>query len=148
MNEYACSTCGFKLWLPISRLRTSLVGLYDDNRYPGRLILVLAEHAEHLHELDATSSCDFMEDARQAGAALTQVTGAQRVNYAVLGNTQPHLHWHIIPRDPATEPLPSRPPWEDPRPVAPLDPDRISDLIEDLSDALDVGLRTEGNRQG
>jgi len=32
------------------------------------------------------------------GDALLEVTGAYRINYAILGNTDPALHAHIIPR--------------------------------------------------
>ena len=46
------------------------------------------------------------------GDALLEVTGAYRINYAILGNTDPALHAHIVPRF-LTEPDEYRkgPPW-------------------------------------
>jgi diadenosine tetraphosphate (Ap4A) HIT family hydrolase len=32
------------------------------------------------------------------GDALLKVTGAARINYAILGNAEPALHAHVIPR--------------------------------------------------
>jgi diadenosine tetraphosphate (Ap4A) HIT family hydrolase len=65
-------------------------------------------------------------------ASKEAVTGAPRINYAVLSNAEPHLHAHLIPRQPASEALPSRPPWNDPRDLGPLGQEQL----ESLSDAL------------
>ncbi|MGD0749887.1 MAG: hypothetical protein ABSA23_00600 [Anaerolineales bacterium] len=32
------------------------------------------------------------------GDALLEVTGAYRINYGILGNSDPFLHAHIVPR--------------------------------------------------
>ena len=134
-NGYVCDECGFKLWLPVLSNPTTHLGLYDDARFPGRCILVFGRHVEHLTELTRDESCTFMEDGRLAAAAIHDVTGARRINYAVLGNTEPHLHLHLVPRFDA-EPKPKRPPWEDPRPTTPLAPDRIAELRSSLRRVL------------
>jgi diadenosine tetraphosphate (Ap4A) HIT family hydrolase len=38
------------------------------------------------------------------GDAVLQVTSAHRINYEILGNSEPELHAHVFPRY-ATEPL-------------------------------------------
>lgn len=136
MTEAACSTCGFKLWLPVVRLRTSYLGLYDDARFPGRCLLVLTEHVEDLTALPQEVACDFLEDARDSARAIQSVTGSPRINYAILGNTESHLHWHLIPRRPDAEERPARPVWEDPRPVTPLDADEATRVVEQLRSTL------------
>ena len=37
------------------------------------------------------------------GDALLEVTGANRINYGIMGNPDPFLHTHIVPRN-LTEP--------------------------------------------
>lgn len=136
MMDTGCLTCGFKLWLPVVRLRTSYLGLYDDARFPGRSLLVLADHVEDLTALSQKTACEFLEDARDSARAIQSITGSPRINYAILGNTEPHLHWHLIPRQPDAEDRPQRPVWEDPRPAAPLGADEVTRLIGQLRSTL------------
>jgi diadenosine tetraphosphate (Ap4A) HIT family hydrolase len=118
--QYECDECGFALWNPIARLKVSTLGLYDDYRFPGRCILALNDHYEQWEVLDRTVMQAFVEDAQQASLAISRVTAALRVNLALLGNTEPHVHFHLIPRQPISEPNPTKSPWNDPRPVGPL----------------------------
>jgi diadenosine tetraphosphate (Ap4A) HIT family hydrolase len=119
-SEYACGTCGFTLWRPLATLDVSTLGLYDDARFPGRCLLALHEHYEDLSAVPPALLSRFILDVRCAGAAITAAIGADRMNYAVLGNVEPHVHFHLIPRIFATDPIPRRPPWEHPAPVSPL----------------------------
>jgi diadenosine tetraphosphate (Ap4A) HIT family hydrolase len=136
VNDVTCGTCGFKLWLPVARLQVATLGLYDDARFPGRALLMFDDHVEHLEDVSPEQACAFLEDARAAARAIKLTARSPRVNYAVLGNTQPHLHWHLIPRQPRSEPAPQRPPWEDPRPLEPLGADDVTRFLERLRDAL------------
>ena len=111
-----CRVCGFSLWIPVARLQVSDVGLYDDARFPGRTLLSLREHYTDLLDVPPDVSSAFVQDLRSLRDAVRQVTRAPRVNYAVLGNAEPHVHWHVIPRHPDREPLPHNSPWQDPRP--------------------------------
>ncbi|MGD9790059.1 MAG: HIT family protein [Phycisphaerales bacterium] len=83
----------------------------------GWVVLVLRHHAashpEHLADLPIeTQSAIFAEVARVANAIRT-VFGPVRINYECLGNVVPHIHWHVIPRDPTdpTDPDPRKPVW-------------------------------------
>lgn len=94
-----CDTCGFELWTPIAALRVSHVGLYDDARFPGRLIVSLDEHREHFDDVDADLLAAFMADLQDASLVLRKtLDDVARVNMAVLGNKVPHVHAHLIPR--------------------------------------------------
>jgi diadenosine tetraphosphate (Ap4A) HIT family hydrolase len=133
--SYQCSICGFNLWLPLIRLDVSTLGLYDDARFPGRCILALHDHYEDLSEVELDLLQRFANDVRRAGGAIKAASDADRMNYAVLGNVEPHVHFHLIPRLFAIDPVPRRPPWEHPEPVSLLPPaevHRLSDAIVDL----------------
>ncbi len=115
-EEYrACPECGFQLWNPITHLSASDVGFYDDARFPGRMIVALREHHEHLDLLPGTLGLVFMQDIKWCSSILREHVGATRVNVTVFGNKEPHVHAHVIPRFGEDEPLPGESPWLDPR---------------------------------
>jgi len=131
-----CSQCGFELWRPIAELEVADLGLYSDERFPGRCILKLREHRERLEELPEELLLAFHRDLRRASEAIRSVTGSQRVNFAVLGNTVPHLHGHLIPRIPENEPKPGSSPWDDPRPRVTLLGSEAKRIVAELQAIL------------
>ncbi|HJQ01549.1 MAG TPA: hypothetical protein VJ851_08105 [Jatrophihabitans sp.] len=135
--QWRCHTCGFTLYIPVpASLTTSQLGLYSDARFPGRAILAFNQHAEQLEELSSDDRAAFWADGVKVGAAIKRVTGSRRINYAVLGNAEPHLHLQLIPRKPEVEPLPTRPPWSDSRPLEELDSKTVRDLVQTLQKLL------------
>ncbi len=111
-----CLVCGFGLWQPIYKLKVSHVGFYSDSRFPGRVIVTLDRHFEQLDEVPKALLAEFMSDIQMTSKAIKCTTGAKRVNVAILGNLDSHVHAHLIPRKPDREPFPTKAPWEDPRP--------------------------------
>lgn len=95
-----CAKCGFELWNPVAELSVSTVGLYDDGRFPGRLIVSLNDHFDHLDDVDAPLTAAFMDDIRAVSKVLREMDEVTRVNVAILGNKVPHVHAHVIPRCP------------------------------------------------
>ncbi len=51
-----------------------------------------------LNDLDQAQRAQYLCDMALVGDALLEVTGAYRINYAILGNSDPVLHAHIVPR--------------------------------------------------
>lgn len=51
-----------------------------------------------LNDLDSQARVNFLRDMTLIGDAILEVTGAARINYEILGNSEPALHVHIIPR--------------------------------------------------
>jgi diadenosine tetraphosphate (Ap4A) HIT family hydrolase len=121
-------------------LAVSELGIYADARFPGRSLLAYRNHAENLDELPKPDLAALWNDAITVGSLLRSVVGATRINYAVLGNVERHLHIHIIPRKPELEPLPTRSAWSDPRPLRELGQREYSYLAEKLSAGLKRSL--------
>ncbi len=135
-DTWRCRTCHFAVWVPLARLTVSNVGLYDDARFPGRLIVTLHDHFEHLDEVPDDVALGLFGDVRTCASLLRQEFGATRVNVAVLGNQEPHVHAHVIPRVCGAEPEPREAPWRDPRPRATLPRAHRDDVIDRLSEAF------------
>src|SRR6201991_2731136 len=51
-----------------------------------------------LNALGAQERAAYMADVSRLGDAILKLTGASRINYAILGNQEPALHAHVIPR--------------------------------------------------
>lgn len=114
--SYACSECGFKLYHPVTELKVSNWGIYDDARFKGRSIISLQPHYTDVTQIPEDMFNVFMADIRTAMKLLQETTECERVNLAILGNTVNHVHAHLIPRYPAQEEHPGKSPWNDPRP--------------------------------
>jgi diadenosine tetraphosphate (Ap4A) HIT family hydrolase len=64
----------------------------------GYCILLPDPLVPSLNALNAIQQTTYLADMALVGDALLEVTGAYRINYAILGNTDPFLHAHIAPR--------------------------------------------------
>jgi diadenosine tetraphosphate (Ap4A) HIT family hydrolase len=88
----------------IAALGESVAYLHADQFFPGWSVLVLRRHATELFHLTAAERARLIEEVSDLARALAAAFGARKVNYALLGNQLPHIHWHVIPRlgdDPA-----------------------------------------------
>jgi len=93
-----------------------------------------------LNALDRAARAAYLLDMAIIGDALMEVTGAFRINYAIMGNSEPALHAHIVPRFMA-EPDQYRKnqPWSYPPEIidgTPFDPRRDADLQARLREAI------------
>lgn len=127
-----CQTCDFRLWNPYAKLSVSELGLYSDERFPGRSILKLEEHWDRLEEMPEELSFSLIRDVRLASEVLRHELGAERVNVAILGNSVTHVHVHLIPRYPHREERPGSSPWDDPRERLPLEQNVEDFMMERL----------------
>jgi len=136
LNDDPCSSCGFELWQPIALSSHSKLGLYNDDRFPGRCILALREHRFSLDQLPMDTLMGFMRDIQIAMCAIRAATGAERVNISILGNREPHVHAHLIPRFPDREEFPDCSPWNDRRPKGILSDPEVDVLKDSIFDQL------------
>jgi diadenosine tetraphosphate (Ap4A) HIT family hydrolase len=85
--------------IKIAPLRISTLYLFRDQRFRGYCLLIFDRyHATSLVRLPLDEYHAFTQDLRQAGAALEAALRPDHMNYELLGNSGPHLHWHIIHR--------------------------------------------------
>lgn len=77
--------------------------LGDPQILPGYCLLLPDPVVPHLNALTGDARRQFLEDMTRLGDAVLAMTGAERINYEILGNVEPALHAHVIPRF-ATEP--------------------------------------------
>ena len=78
--------------------------LHDDQFFPGWMVLVLERHATELFDLTADERAQMMDDVTRVATVLAGLFTPRKINYELLGNQTPHIHWHVIPRlvgDPA-----------------------------------------------
>jgi diadenosine tetraphosphate (Ap4A) HIT family hydrolase len=76
-----------------------------------------------------------MEDVCRVAAALDAVYRPTKMNYELLGNMVPHLHWHLVPRF-AGDPLWPRPIWSEPHAEQLLEPADYRQAIARIRQAL------------
>jgi len=117
----------------VCRLPSGWVFLCDMQYLSGYAILSADPVVASINDLDEAGRAAFLTDMARVGDALIAVCGAYRVNYAVMGNTDPYLHAHITPRY-QTEPdhMRHNHPWAYPREVMtgrPFDLARDRDLM-------------------
>lgn len=106
----ACGTCGFKLGEPLATLSVSELCFVSDHRFPGRCVVTLHRHATELFDLSPALRSAFADDVSAAARAIKLAVNAFKMNYEILGNSDPHLHCHLIPRQ-LDEPKPKLPAW-------------------------------------
>jgi len=107
MSDPACKACQGS-WPKedhfIADLGLSKAYLHDDQFFPGWTVVVFKRHATELFHLAPTERIQLMEEVNLVAKTLALVYEARKVNYELLGNQLPHIHWHVIPRlagDPA-----------------------------------------------
>lgn len=76
----------------------------------GYVLFLYKKHCTDLHQIPIIDRQKFLLEMSQVAEATLKATKADRINYELLGNSEPHLHWHLIPRY-QTEPEPSRTIW-------------------------------------
>lgn len=83
----------------ITRLQVSTAILETNQICRGYTILAYNKaHATELFQLTNGERTLYMEDLNAVAKAIYEAYHPHKMNYELLGNVVPHLHWHIIPR--------------------------------------------------
>ena len=82
----------------ICRMKSGWLVIGDVQPLPGYCVLLADPVVESLNALGPAERIQYSLDAIRAGDALLAVTDAYRINYETLGNSEPALHTHIVPR--------------------------------------------------
>ena len=122
----------------IAELDHSYVVLGDAQFYRGYCILLAKHHARELFQLPRDAGRGLFDEIRSVGEAIFNIVKPLKLNYECLGNLEPHVHWHILPRyQSEEEKLRHAPIWE--RPAT----ERSRPLEEHDQRALMASLRAE-----
>ncbi len=119
----------------VADLGPAVAYLHDDQFFPGWTVLVLKRHATELYELVREERAALMEEVTRVARALASIYGARKINYALLGNQIPHIHWHVTPRR-ADDPAPGRPVWTVEHEPRRLPPAELAARVAELRRAL------------
>jgi diadenosine tetraphosphate (Ap4A) HIT family hydrolase len=68
--------------------------------YQGYSILVSRRHASELFHLPSDERRAYLDEMCLLAQAIADRFRPQKLNYELLGNQVPHLHWHLFPRYP------------------------------------------------
>ena len=66
--------------------------------YQGYCILVARTHATELSQLPDAERVAYFNEMCVLARAIGKAFHPQKLNYELLGNQVPHLHWHVFPR--------------------------------------------------
>jgi len=82
----------------ICRMASGWAVMGDVQFLPGYCLLLPDPVVPSLNDLDAQARATYLLDMARIGDAVLQATAALRMNYEILGNSEPELHCHIFPR--------------------------------------------------
>ena len=96
----------------IARMPSGWAVLGDPQITQGYCLLLPDPVVADLNALTGDARRQFLDDMTRLGDAVLAVTGAERINYEILGNVEPALHAHVIPRHSSEDPaLRIKPVW-------------------------------------
>lgn len=128
----------------ICRVTSGWVVLGDVQFLQGYSLLLPDPVVSDLNALTMEQRIIFLQDMTVLGDALLEVTGAVRINYEILGNSEAALHAHVFPRY-ATEPAEKRqkPVWFYDWKNAPLfDPKQDRQLMDKIAATIKQHQKT------
>ncbi len=82
----------------VARMPSGWAVLGDPQVLAGYCLLYPDPVVAHLNALDGAARDAFLRDMARLGDAVLSATGALRINYEILGNQEPALHAHVVPR--------------------------------------------------
>lgn len=94
----------------IAELPYAVVLLGPWQYYQGYCIVVARQHATELSQLDPPHRQGYFDDMCRTAQAIEDCFHPHKLNYELLGNQVPHLHWHLFPRYPE-DPALLKPVW-------------------------------------
>jgi diadenosine tetraphosphate (Ap4A) HIT family hydrolase len=109
-----CSRLGASQGLPADEMvwafphSVALLGPWQF--YHGYCLLISRRHATELSQLSSHERRAFLDEMCLLARAIEEAFRPHKLNYELLGNQVPHLHWHLFPRY-ADDPDRLRPVW-------------------------------------
>lgn len=82
----------------VKELKTGYVVIGDNQLFQGYTLFLCKIHKTELSMLDREYKQKFLEEMSIVAEAVQKATGAEKMNYEMLGNGDAHMHWHLFPR--------------------------------------------------
>ena len=97
----------------------------------------LIKHQENgwLFHLDQPVRAELIEEISRVAASLHVAFRPDKINYELLGNMVPHMHWHLVPRF-ASDALWPRPIWAETHTELSMTPEQYRQRIELIREGL------------
>lgn len=108
--------------------------LMNDCTYPWMVLVPRRRTISEIHELDRDDRTILMDEIADASKRLHNLTKADKINVAALGNVVPQLHVHIIARF-TTDPAWARPIWGV-QPPKPYDTSALRAAVQRMKEAF------------
>jgi len=94
----------------VAERETGYVVLGDHHFFRGYTLFLCKVHVLDLHELEPEFRLAFLREMAEVAEAVYRAFQPVHLNYELLCNAEPHLHWHLFPRY-ADDPAPNKPVW-------------------------------------
>lgn len=130
-----CSRWDDEQDLRIAEFGQSRLVLNRDQFFPGYCLLFTRDHVTELFHMDKNVRQQLMEEVNLVAGALFSCFSPTKMNYELIGNMVPHIHWHIVPRF-DTELLWPRPVWAEPHEELRMTPEGYRKRCEMIRNAL------------
>jgi diadenosine tetraphosphate (Ap4A) HIT family hydrolase len=140
MTDQICKICAGAWPLPdhfLGDCGLTRAYLFEDQFFTGWTVLVMKEHLSELFDVPKDARGMLMEEVTHVAHTLAQVFEAKKINYELLGNQVPHIHWHLIPRL-KSDPDPFKPVWCVPHEPVRLSADQLAKRVDYLRGALSL----------
>lgn len=89
----------------IMELQTGYVILGWFQRFKGYTVFNCKEHGPELHNLERNFKIKHLEEMAIVAEAVNNIFKPDKMNYELLGNGCPHIHWHLYPRRKGDTPI-------------------------------------------
>ncbi len=94
----------------VKETESGYVVLCDFQYFYGYTIFISKVHTDELHKLGKENRELFLKEMAIVAEAVIKTFKPKKLNYELLGNSDSHLHWHLIPRY-RTDPCPDTAIW-------------------------------------
>ena len=82
----------------VKELKSGYVVLCDYQYFYGYTIFLSKIHTDELYKLEIKERDLFLKEMAIVAEAVIKAFKPKKLNYELLGNSNSHLHWHLVPR--------------------------------------------------
>ena len=82
----------------VGKMSTGTLYLFRDQSHKGRCVLALDDHKKEIFELSDGQRAGIINDVAKVAEAIKKLWGCNKINIGSFGDTNPHLHFHLVPK--------------------------------------------------